>query len=245
MIPAAPDPISGQPELKHAPVKLQRYAPAWYGFALSREPLAPAGCSYLVRAEGQGYWRYELAGEQVPVSWSAWSDALLGPREERLEFSDSAGRYRGARVVGDRLQACVFVATTKALPSRTWLASLFADDILAEFVTCRDFGGTFCEAGNGNRADRLLVLLRRTFDVVARNPHADARFGGADREGAAGGHELRVVRAGAQGAARRGRRRLRGCLGRGVASSGDQVPEARPIQWLAVCGGGRMCRCRV
>jgi assimilatory nitrate reductase catalytic subunit len=147
MIPAAPDPISGQPELKHAPVNLRRYSPAWYGFVLSREPLAPAGCSYLVRTQGQGYWRYELAGEQVPVSWSAWSDALLGPREERLELSDSAGRYRGARVVADRLKACVFVATTKALPSRTWLASLFADDILADSSRAAILAGRSAKPG--------------------------------------------------------------------------------------------------
>jgi assimilatory nitrate reductase catalytic subunit len=30
------------------------------------------------------------------------------------------------------LQACVFVATTKALPSRTWLATLFANDTLTD-----------------------------------------------------------------------------------------------------------------
>jgi assimilatory nitrate reductase catalytic subunit len=147
VIPSAPDPVSGQPELKHAPVKLTRYAPAWYGFVLSRVPLAPADCSYVARAQGQGYWRYELAGEQVPPSWSAWADGLLGPREERLEFSDSAGRYRGARVVGDRLQACVFVGTTKALPSRTWLASLFAEDALADAARYAILAGRSAKPG--------------------------------------------------------------------------------------------------
>jgi assimilatory nitrate reductase catalytic subunit len=147
VIPSAPDPVSGQPELKHAPVKLTRYAPAWYGFVLSRVPLAPADCSYVARAQGQGYWRYELAGEQLPSSWSAWADGLLGPREERLEFSDSAGRYRGARVVGDRLQACVFVGTTKALPSRTWLASLFAEDALADAARYAILAGRSAKPG--------------------------------------------------------------------------------------------------
>jgi assimilatory nitrate reductase catalytic subunit len=147
LIPAASDPVSGQPELKHVPVKLGRYAPAWYGFALSREPFEPAGCSYVAKARGQGYWRYELAGEHLPASWPAWADGLLGAREERLEFSDSAGRYRGARVAQERLQACVFVGTTKALPSRTWLASLFAEDALADAARYAILAGRSAKPG--------------------------------------------------------------------------------------------------
>jgi assimilatory nitrate reductase catalytic subunit len=40
LIAPAVDPISGQPELKCAPVRVRRYEPKWYGFALSREPHA-------------------------------------------------------------------------------------------------------------------------------------------------------------------------------------------------------------
>jgi assimilatory nitrate reductase catalytic subunit len=125
------DPVSGQPELKHAAVRLVRFAPRWHGFAMSREPLELAGCSYLVRARGEGFWRYEMAGDDVPGSWPQWANAALGARDERVEFMDTVGgRYRGARIVGNRLQACVFVAATKALPSRTWLGGLFAADAL-------------------------------------------------------------------------------------------------------------------
>ncbi|HZF32059.1 MAG TPA: molybdopterin-dependent oxidoreductase, partial [Gammaproteobacteria bacterium] len=126
LLPAVVDPVSGQPELKHAAVRIRRYSPAWHAFVLSREPLEIAGASYVAIAKGQGYWRHELAGEALPPSWPEWADALLGPRAERLEFSDSAGRYRAARVVGGKLVACAFVAATKALPSRNWLAGLFA-----------------------------------------------------------------------------------------------------------------------
>jgi len=147
-IAAAVDPVSGQPELKHMPVSLRRYEPAWHAFVLSREPLAVAGCSYRASARGQGYWRYELAGEELPKSWSAWADRLLGPRHERLELTDSAGRYRGARVVGDRLGACVFVATTKALPSRTWLAGLFAEEALTQAARVAMLSGRAAKPGS-------------------------------------------------------------------------------------------------
>jgi assimilatory nitrate reductase catalytic subunit len=126
LLPAAVDPVSGQPELKHAAVRIKRYAAAWHAFVLSRDRLAVADASYVAVAKGQGYWRHELAGEAVPSSWPEWADGFLGPRAERLEFSDSAGRYRAARVAQERLVACAFVAATKALPSRNWLAGLFA-----------------------------------------------------------------------------------------------------------------------
>jgi assimilatory nitrate reductase catalytic subunit len=148
VIAAAVDPVSGQPELKHAPVSVRRYEAAWHGFALSRDPLEIAGCSYLARARGQGYWRYELAGERVPSSWPEWADGVLGPRQERLELTDSAGRYRAARVVSDRLSACLFVASSKALPSRTWLGSLFAEETLTQATRVAILSGRAVKPGS-------------------------------------------------------------------------------------------------
>jgi assimilatory nitrate reductase catalytic subunit len=68
----------------------------------------------------------------MPESWPDWADALIGPRSERVELVDSVGRYRGARIVDERLQACVFVGRSKALPSRSWLAGLFAEEALSD-----------------------------------------------------------------------------------------------------------------
>jgi assimilatory nitrate reductase catalytic subunit len=148
VIAAAADPVSGQPELKHTPVSVRRYSPAWHGFALSRQALDIRGCSYVARVKGQGHWRYELAGEQLPPSWPDWADALLGPRHERLELADpAAGRYRGARVVGDRLQACLFVAATKQLPSRAWLASLFAGGEITDATRLSILAGRSAKPG--------------------------------------------------------------------------------------------------
>ena len=127
------DPISGQPELKCAPVRVRRYAPKWYGFALAREPLALPDSSYRAVSRGDGFWRYELAGEELPRSWPEWADGVLGPRAARIEFSDAAGgRYRRANVDGNALQSCLFVAAAKSLPSRTWLATLFGSATLGD-----------------------------------------------------------------------------------------------------------------
>ena len=40
----AVDPVSGQPESKHTPVRVAPFAAAWHAFVLSRTPIAaPAG----------------------------------------------------------------------------------------------------------------------------------------------------------------------------------------------------------
>ena len=126
-------PVSGQPEFKHTPVNLAPYAPAWHAFLLSRRRLAIPDASYCARATGQGFWRYELAGESAPDKWTAWARALLcapfenGMRAEWIDYLDSgAGQYRGARLLGNRLDSCLFVARAPELPARDWLASLFA-----------------------------------------------------------------------------------------------------------------------
>src|SRR5690606_3381566 len=57
------DPVSGQPELKHGAVRLERYAPTRHGFILSREPLELAGCEYTARTKLRGCWRIEFADD--------------------------------------------------------------------------------------------------------------------------------------------------------------------------------------
>jgi assimilatory nitrate reductase catalytic subunit len=125
------DPVSGQPEFKYTPVRIQPYRPAWHGFVLSRTPLALAAvCSYWVIARGRRFWRYEIAGEVQPGDWQQWAQTLSGSeREENWEWIDyldaAAKRYRGARVRDARLEYCVFISPNHELPPRSWLAELF------------------------------------------------------------------------------------------------------------------------
>ncbi len=135
----ATDPVSGQPEFKHTPVNLAPYRPAWHGFLLSRRQLNIPDASYCVRATGNDYWRYELAGESLPPDWARWARTLLcapvenGQRAEWIDYLDQgAGDYRGARILGQRLESCLFVGRTPVLPARDWLASLFARDNIGD-----------------------------------------------------------------------------------------------------------------
>jgi len=131
------DPVSGEPESKHTPVRVEAYRPAWHGFLISREALPIDGLSWRVAVRGEGYWLYELADETVPASWQAWAKARFAvagePPEdaaelEWLEYADaSQGRYRCARLAQGRLRACLFVSRGHELPPRDWLAGLFAE----------------------------------------------------------------------------------------------------------------------
>jgi assimilatory nitrate reductase catalytic subunit len=131
------DPVSGQPESKHTPVRITAYVPRWHGFLLSRRQLFLNSASYWARAIGKGFWRYELAGEQATQDWAAWARELLCvPRsgQEKIEWieymDNAAGRYRGARLVNDSLESCIFIAPGTSLPPRTWLMDLFAQPVL-------------------------------------------------------------------------------------------------------------------
>ena len=123
------DAVSGQPESKHTPVRVQAYRPHWHGFLLARDAIEPPEVEYRVSVREQECWRYELAGETAMDDWPTWARGGLGdqPGWEWLEFADAGtGRYRGAVLVEGRLRACLFVAPGHELPPRGWLAGLFA-----------------------------------------------------------------------------------------------------------------------
>ncbi len=132
------DPLSGEPESKHTPVRLATYRPGWHGFLISRQSLEIEDAEWRVAVRGEGYWLYELAGEAVPASWQERAKNLLavsehggGSDREWLEYADpSQGRYRCAQLAGGRLLACLFVSRNHELPPRDWLAGLFAGDTL-------------------------------------------------------------------------------------------------------------------
>ncbi|MDD5035641.1 MAG: molybdopterin-dependent oxidoreductase [Methylococcaceae bacterium] len=126
------DPLSGEPESKHTPIRISAYRPAWHGFLISRQPRRIEDAQWQVQVRGEDYWLYELAGETVPANWRDWAHALLPTEsEEWLEYADpSQGRYRCVQLGEGRLTACLFVSANPELPARDWLAGLFAEPAL-------------------------------------------------------------------------------------------------------------------
>lgn len=131
----AVDPVSGQPESKHTPVRLRRFEASWHGFVLSAEALPLPDVDYAVAVRGGKFWRFELAGKNTLSHPGQLADELLettgqralaqGLATETLEYVDaSRGVYRRAVLHGERLQAVCFVGPDSALPERQWLAGL-------------------------------------------------------------------------------------------------------------------------
>jgi len=127
------DPISGQPESKHTPIKVIPYQPVWYGFMLSRTPLIPNNSEYWVKIKGDQFWRYELAGETTIEDLSYWAKNQLGKEGEWLEFSDqSEKRFRAGKIINNKLESIIFISAKHDLPARSWLSQLFSEQELSD-----------------------------------------------------------------------------------------------------------------
>ncbi|NRR29164.1 molybdopterin-dependent oxidoreductase [Oxalobacteraceae bacterium] len=130
------DPISGEPEFKHTPVRVEQFRVSWHGFILSRKELELDSVAHWTRIQGRSFARYELAGRNTISDFGQWARALLGVDSEDvdwLEYEDrSAGVYRAVHVTDDQIDQCIFLSPRQDMPSRAWLASLFSKDQLSE-----------------------------------------------------------------------------------------------------------------
>ena len=128
LVSPAVDPVSGEPEFKHTPVRVEHFGVSWHGFVLTRRALALDGVAHWTRIQGSGFARYEMAGRSAVGARGDWARALLGVTdgEDWLEYEDNAGGvYRAVHLVDDRIEQCVFVSQRPDLPARAWLAGLF------------------------------------------------------------------------------------------------------------------------
>jgi assimilatory nitrate reductase catalytic subunit len=136
LVGAAADPVSGQPELKATPVRVAALAARWHGLLLRASDQVPHGPYYWGRVPLERGQAFTLTGwEPLPRDRGSelWISALLDApaAAELVIYADPArGTFRYASVVGRRLDACLFIAGTKAaLPSRDALAALLGKRI--------------------------------------------------------------------------------------------------------------------
>jgi assimilatory nitrate reductase catalytic subunit len=127
------DALSGEPEFKHTPARLERVKLDWSGFLLSRKPAMLPQAAWWARSPGESVQRLEFAGQGAARPDAAWLRAEFPDLQQAdwIEYDDGvAGNYRAALLVDGRLEVCFMVSTTGTLPGRTWLASLFAQPLI-------------------------------------------------------------------------------------------------------------------
>ncbi|MEO3475482.1 molybdopterin-dependent oxidoreductase [Roseomonas sp. CAU 1739] len=156
---AATDPVSGQPELKHTPLRVSPYAAAWHGFLLTPQRCETdiAGWCASAPLEG-GAWRHELAGPEAPQEAFARLRGLLRAEDWALLEDPVAGVFRAAALCGGVLTGFVAVAPAALLPPRDWLAALMTSGLLAP-------------------ADRAALLVGRRADGPPPSPMVCACHG--------------------------------------------------------------------
>ena len=123
------DPVSGQPELKHTPVRIAPFDARWHGFILSAERLSPKLAEWSTVFPSGEAWRHELAGQNDPaLEFARLRDACTVPGAWLVLRDPAHALFRAALIDDGKLRACVFLGRTSALPPRDWLISLFARD---------------------------------------------------------------------------------------------------------------------
>jgi assimilatory nitrate reductase catalytic subunit len=135
LVNAFTDPFSGQPESKHTPARVSTWKPLWQAFVFTRYPVKP-DAAYWVQIPCDGFMRFEIA-DTLPLSAPAeWIKQLLpaGDTEahEWLEYHDqNSGQHRVALTLDDRLEACIFYSSGKALPDHSWISKLLKQESLS------------------------------------------------------------------------------------------------------------------
>jgi assimilatory nitrate reductase catalytic subunit len=131
------DPLSGQPESKHATVDVRRFEAAWYGFAVMLEQPPLDGFDYAARAfAGQGY-RLEFAGRETCDAWDQLAAELLGTKSasdgQLLAYVDNgAGQYRFAAFASGVCSGLLFVAREPVAVSRSWATDQLGAAVAAD-----------------------------------------------------------------------------------------------------------------
>jgi assimilatory nitrate reductase catalytic subunit len=170
----AVDPVSGEPEFKHTPVRIEPFGVAWFGFILSRGELALREAANWTRIQGRDFVRYELAG-RLPFSRSPdWARALLQVDDEDADWIEvedkSGGVYRAVHLVDGRIEACLFVSQRQDLPARAWLAGMFGKSELVAADRLGLLSGRAKEKGAdpGPTVCSCFGVGRKTIEIAIR-----------------------------------------------------------------------------
>ncbi|MEM8820074.1 MAG: molybdopterin-dependent oxidoreductase [Pseudomonadota bacterium] len=177
LVGAVVDPISGQPESKAYPVRVERFEAAWHGFAVAVEAFAPT-TAYWALARSTGGWRAELAGAEAPADWTGFAEALFGLEDagaRPVSVVDSGrGTARIAFVADGRVVAAFFAAPEPVEVARAHVVEQIGEVGVAAMLAGRpsidrpDPGALVCSCfGVGVNTIRAAIEEQGLADVEA------------------------------------------------------------------------------
>jgi assimilatory nitrate reductase catalytic subunit len=172
----AVDPVSGEPEFKHTPVRIEPFGVTWYGFILSRKELPLPDAANWTRVQGSGFVRYELAGRKSMKSAVDWGRRLLdvAPGDDDADWIEvedqNGGVYRAVHLEGGRIESCLFVSRQPDLPARAWLAGMFGKEQLEPADRISLLAGRARQAGEdpGPTVCSCFGVGRKTIEIAIR-----------------------------------------------------------------------------
>jgi assimilatory nitrate reductase catalytic subunit len=133
LVAAATDPVSGQPESKTTPARIEPVTVAYRGFALTRRPIALPKRTWFARVAVAGGEGVLFATDEPPDSWRALASRLIAADAQRAEYVDrSRGVARIAAFSEGRIEGCVFVGPAHAPPQWHIVRALFESGTLSE-----------------------------------------------------------------------------------------------------------------
>ncbi|MDB5556609.1 MAG: narB [Rhizobium sp.] len=123
LLAARTDPVSGQPALKNAGVRVRPAEMAAFGFAVVAFRPERFDAPYWAMAKADGGWRVEFGFDAMPDDIEAWCrDSFnLSDRVEHLAYADNTtGQQRHGFFDDDRLVLAFYAAPEPVSVSRDW-----------------------------------------------------------------------------------------------------------------------------
>lgn len=137
LIPSLTDPVSGQPATKSAAVSVRPFSAAWYGYAVSAQPVHPR-CEYWARATLPLGCQVEMAGRENPRDWLDYGQSLFGTDVQPLVVHDEKkGLIRLAFIDNGQLIAALFIDRKPVSLSRSFMATSLRETTGAEILAGR------------------------------------------------------------------------------------------------------------
>lgn len=125
------DPVSGQPEGKHAVVRIELLEPKWQGWLMCKPHLASElPVEYWSKVPKGNVSLYYLADKNSLEDGLAWCRENLGEVDIWLEDKGSES-FRAAGLQGEELEWAFFVMPYGQIPSTLWLEEMFAESELS------------------------------------------------------------------------------------------------------------------